>query len=88
VAQALAGGVPVVVFDVDGAREVVVDGVTGFLVPPLDSEKLLAAILSVLRNPERSRALARTGQQFILNNFAITMMISKIEAVYEEVLKT
>jgi len=86
VAQALAGGVPVVAFDVDGTREVVVDGVTGFLVPPRDSEKLIAAIFSALRSPEKSQAMARTGQQFVLNNFAINLMVSRIEAVYEKVL--
>jgi len=86
VAQALAGGVTVIAFDVDGTREVVVDGVTGFLVPPQDSEKLLAAILSALRNPEKSQAMAQAGQQFVLNNFAVNLMISRIEAVYEKVL--
>ena len=86
VAQALAGGVPVVAFDVDGTREVVVDGVTGFLVPPHNSEKLLAAILSVLRNPEKSQAMAQAGQQFVLNNFAVNLMVSRIEKVYEKVL--
>ena len=86
VAQALAGGVPVVAFDVDGTREAVVDGVTGFLAPPQDSERLIAAIVSALRNPEKSRIMARAGQQFVLNNFAINVMVSRIEAVYEKVL--
>ncbi len=86
VAQALAGGVPVVAFDVDGTREAVIDGVTGFLVLPQDSERLIAAIVSALRNPEKSRTMARAGQQFVLNNFAINVMVSRIEAVYEKVL--
>ncbi|MBU2495302.1 MAG: glycosyltransferase family 4 protein [Candidatus Omnitrophota bacterium] len=86
VAQALAGGVPVVAFDVDGTREVVIDGVTGFLVPPQDSEKLVAAIISALHNSEKSQAMARAGQQFVLNNFAVNLMVSRIEAVYEKVL--
>ena len=86
VAQALAGGVPVVAFDVDGTRELVVDGVTGFLVPPQDSERLIAAIISALRNPEKSQVMARAGQQFVLNNFAVNLMVSRIEAVYEKVL--
>ena len=86
VAQALAGGVPVVAFDVDGTREAVVDGVTGFLVPPQDSERLIAAIVSALRNPDKSRTMARAGQQFVLNNFAINVMVSRIESVYEKVL--
>ena len=86
VAQALAGGVPVVAFDVDGTREVVVDGVTGFLVPPHDSERLVLAILSALRAPEKSQAMAQAGQQFVLNNFAINLMVSRIESVYEKVL--
>ncbi|MFH2069444.1 MAG: glycosyltransferase family 4 protein [Candidatus Omnitrophota bacterium] len=86
VAQALAGGVPVVAFDVDGTREVLVDGVTGFLIPPQDFEKLLAAIIFALRNPEKSQAMARTGQQFVLNNFSVNVMVSRIESLYEKVL--
>ncbi len=42
--QALIAGKPVVSFDVDGAREVVLDGQTGFLVPPQDVGGLVAAV--------------------------------------------
>ena len=46
--QALIAGKPVVSYDVDGAREVVISGETGFLVPPRNVDEL-AARLSSLR---------------------------------------
>ena len=42
--QALIAGKPVVSYDVDGAREVVIPGETGFLVPPRDVDGLAAAL--------------------------------------------
>ena len=45
--QALLAGKPVVSFDVDGAREVVLDGETGFLVPPRSVEGLREAMESL-----------------------------------------
>ncbi|MFH0796693.1 MAG: glycosyltransferase family 4 protein [Candidatus Omnitrophota bacterium] len=82
VAQALASGVPVVASDVDGTKEVVIDGITGYLVPPKDTPALSSAILSSLRNPEKSRIMAQTGQKFIRENFTVEKMTARIEEIY------
>jgi glycosyltransferase involved in cell wall biosynthesis len=42
--QALIAGKPVISYDVDGAREVVIDGETGILLPPASVDELAAAI--------------------------------------------
>ena len=41
--QSLIAGKPVVSYDVDGAREVAIDGETGFLIPPGDTGRLMRA---------------------------------------------
>src|SRR5262249_55821912 len=60
--QALAVGTPVVGTTVGGTPELVRDGETGRLVPPADAPALAAAILDLLGEPARARALAHRGQ--------------------------
>jgi glycosyltransferase involved in cell wall biosynthesis len=52
--QALVSGVPVISYDVDGAREVVIPEETGMLLPPKEVRGLAAAILRLLASPEQS----------------------------------
>ena len=49
--QALIAGKPVVSYDVDGAREVVIPGETGVLVPPRDIAGLAAALRTLVADP-------------------------------------
>jgi glycosyltransferase involved in cell wall biosynthesis len=60
---AYALGKPVVATTVGGLPEVVVDGVTGLLVPPRDEEALAEAILRLLDNPELRRRFAEAGRR-------------------------
>ena len=52
VLEAMAARLPVVATDVGGTAELVVEGETGFLVPPADPEALADAVEQLLRNPE------------------------------------
>jgi glycosyltransferase involved in cell wall biosynthesis len=67
--QALLVGRPVVAFDCDGAREVVVDGVTGRLVPPKSVEGLRSAIEEMLARPDRGRSLGLAGRARVKDQF-------------------
>src|SRR5207244_8348641 len=59
--QALAVGTPVVGSNVGGIPELVRDGETGRLVPPEDPPALARAVLEILRDPDRARAMGRAG---------------------------
>lgn len=70
IAEAMAGRRPVVATDVGGVREMVVDGETGYVVPPGDVPALAQRIAAVLADPaaarrfgERGRTLAEQGYQ-------------------------
>ena len=61
--ESLACGTPVIGFDIDCLREVVVPG-TGRLVPPYDTEQLTDAIVDLLENPDQARAMGVAGRSF------------------------
>lgn len=60
--EAMAAGAPIVASDIEGYREVVDDGAQGVLVKPEDPAALAAALLALLRDPERRRAMSLAGQ--------------------------
>jgi glycosyltransferase involved in cell wall biosynthesis len=63
VLEAMAAGVPVVASAVSGIPEVVVDGETGWLVPPEDPRALKAALEDVLARPEEARRRGGAGRR-------------------------
>lgn len=62
VAQGVLCAKPVVAFDVDGAREVCLPNVTGFLVPPQDAPSLAAAMSQLAADPTLRQRLGSTGR--------------------------
>lgn len=60
--EAGACGIPVIGGRSGGVVEAVQDGVTGVLVNPGDSEDLAEALLKILRNPDRARAMGQAGR--------------------------
>jgi glycosyltransferase involved in cell wall biosynthesis len=81
--QALAVGTPVVGTTVGGTPELVRDGETGRLVPPADAAALARAILDLLGDRERARAMARRGQALVLERHSIDAVMARTAAVYE-----
>ncbi len=63
VIEAMAAGRPVVATDIRGCRELVVDGETGLLVPVDAPEALADALLGLLQDPPRARALGEAGRR-------------------------
>src|SRR5207249_866626 len=80
--QALAVGTPVVASTVGGSPELIRDGENGRLVPPADPAALAAAILELLREPERARAMARAGQVMVQARYTIDATMARTTAVY------
>jgi glycosyltransferase involved in cell wall biosynthesis len=80
--QALLVGRPVVAFDCDGAREVVIDGVTGRLVPPKSVEGLRSAIEELLARPDRGRSLGLAGRERVRSQFDWRLNAEKLASLY------
>jgi glycosyltransferase involved in cell wall biosynthesis len=81
--QALAVGRPVVTFALDGAPEVVADGESGYVVPPIDTQALASRVVELLADPVRRAAMAARGREFVVREFPVERMVAKIDALYE-----
>jgi len=84
VPQALLAGTPVVATAVDGTREIVTDGVDGFLVPPGDVEGLAARAVEILAG--RARLDPWFRRERLAEEFDEGTMVRAQERLYLELL--
>jgi phosphatidylinositol alpha-mannosyltransferase len=80
--EAMAAGLPVVCSDIPGYREVVRDGVEGFLVPPNDPAALADAIVRVLTDAPLASSLAGAGRARAAE-YSWDSVLPRLESVYE-----
>lgn len=84
VAQGFAGGKAVVAFDVDGSRELVINGKTGFLIPPRDEGMLKEKLLWLLQNPGESHIMGSKGRERVEDLYPVHKMVERIEKIYKK----
>lgn len=83
VLEGMAAGLPMVVTDVGGNAEAVLDGETGYVVPPRDPARLGQALLAVARDGDRARMGAR-GRQRVQNLFTVGACLRQYEVLYQQ----
>jgi glycosyltransferase involved in cell wall biosynthesis len=82
--QALIVGRPVISYDVDGAREVVLDGETGRLIAPRDIAGLAGAIIQLGGNNSLRKSLGAEGQRRFQDQFRHELMTRQLRDIYSE----
>ena len=65
---------PVVATRVGGLPEIVMDGRTGYLVPPRDSDAIAETVIALLQTPHEARVLGENGHQLWLKHFTASRM--------------
>ena len=81
--EAMAAGCPVVATRVGGVPELVIDGVTGFLVNSGDAEELASKLILLLNNPELCAKMRTAGKLRAINKFSLPRMVSEYESLYK-----
>ena len=84
--QALISGKPAVSYDVDGAREVVHSGETGFLIPPRDTDGLASALGQLVASEPLRDRLGGEGRRRYTEQFRHQTMTRRIRDVYLQTL--
>jgi len=83
--DAMAAARPIVATTTGGIPEVVVDGVTGFLVAPRDDAAMAAAIVKLLKDPDLRQRMGQAGLARARELFSAERMLKETLKVYQRV---
>ena len=84
--EAASCALPIVTYDVPGCREVVIDGINGFLVPLKDENALLNAIKKLLDDASLCDKFGQAGRELVIRKFSQQKIASETKKIWEEVL--
>lgn len=82
--EAMASGLPIITTRVGGNPEIIIDGETGFLVPPTDYQSLSKVLIQLLKAPSLAKKIGLAGQERAKRHFSLSKMVSSYEALYKE----
>jgi glycosyltransferase involved in cell wall biosynthesis len=83
----MAAARPVVATDVGGAREVIREGETGYLVPSGDDEQMAARLIALLRDPATARLMGAEGRRVVEEKFSCDAQLARTEELYNRLLR-
>jgi len=83
--EAMAMGKPVVATKVAGNADIVVEGETGYLVPPHQPKALAQALLKLLRDPELRQQMGTRGRARVEQQFQLQNQIRLIQETYRRI---
>ncbi|WPR77396.1 glycosyltransferase [Algoriphagus sp. NG3] len=86
-AEAMLHGLPVIATRVGGLQDIVVEGETGFLVPPFSPEAISGKIKILLQNPDLRSEMGQKGYQRAMENYSAARYCKEIETLYLDLLK-
>ncbi|MEM0951958.1 MAG: glycosyltransferase family 4 protein [Cyanobacteria bacterium P01_H01_bin.74] len=84
--EAMACGSPVIASNLGGMKEIIQDQVTGFLVPPKNSEAIAEAMQRFIQYPDLIEKFASTGMQSVNNIYSEEIAYKEHIAVYRKAL--
>lgn len=76
---------PVLVSDADGPSEVVIDGVTGFIVPRNDVDKTSIKLLELINNSKMRKDMGKAGREHVLTHYTWDISLQIMINAYQEI---
>ena len=84
--EAMAASRPVVATSVEGTIELVVDGETGWLVPPGRPQSLSTALVNAATRPDRCREYGLKGRERAVNHFSLVQTVAAYDRLWSQIL--
>ena len=81
--EAMSCGVPVVVAEADGFKEVVPDGVAGYIVPKNDARAAADKISYLLNNRDVASEMGKAGRKHVINNYTWNSSVDTMMDIYK-----
>mgnify|MGYP006291416743 CR=1 FL=1 len=85
--EASACGLPVIASNVGGLPEVIEDGVTGYIIPPKDAEKLSDKLYDLVIDKEKRKCLGERGYDRVKRLYDWNKNVDKMEEIYRSLVK-
>ena len=85
--EATASGLPIIATGVGGNAEIVLDGITGFVVPhcaPVELATAMQYMSSLL--PHQRRQMGEAGRAHVITNYDLELIVDRWEALYRDLL--
>jgi len=82
--EAMAAGLPIVATETTGSKEIIQDGLNGFLVPIGDSQALARKVLYLLNNPGKAKEMGENGRQMVRERFDWEKIIKEIISFWQD----
>ena len=79
-------GLPSIVTDINGAREIIIDGQNGVIVPPRDEQALYLAMKHFVEHPDQIATLARNARPLIASRYEQGYVRQCLYDFYHEVI--
>lgn len=84
VMEASAMSLPVITTNVRGCRNAIEPDVTGLLIPAKNSEELAKAIISILSDPTKAKAMGQAGRKKAERDFDKNILLQKMEEIIKK----
>ena len=85
VIEAMAAGVPVIGTNRGGVKEIIWDGITGYLVPPKKPSKIAEKLIYLFHHQDLAKEMGDKGKEIVKKKFSVQKHTKSIEKVIQEV---